>query len=103
MLQVIGMGCLSERERAIEAAAPLAHTMNTLPLENPSASVTASCSGRAPQAYHTHARSAKAAARGETQHRPVAPAHQAVHQGQARAPPVLDESLHQLASQPAAL
>src|SRR5262245_64661822 len=107
MLQVIGMGCFSERQRTIEAAAPLAQTMNTLPLENPSASVTASWSGSAPQAYQTNAvspaemaaalssrkrelhvhqlgigvaRGAETAARGETQHRSVALEHQAMHQ-----------------------
>src|SRR5262245_2421613 len=130
MLQVIGMGCFSERQRTIEAAAPLAQTMKTLPLGKPSASVTASCSGSAPQAYQTNAvspaeiaaalssrkrelhvhelgigvaRGAEAAAGGETQHGAVAFAHQAVHQRQARAACVLDEALHELASQPAAL
>src|SRR5688500_10592626 len=55
MLQVIAIGCRRRRQSAMEATAPLAHTMDTLPLPKPSASLTASCSGSAPHAYHTNA------------------------------------------------
>src|SRR6185295_8050669 len=132
MLQATGIGCLNLSESTIEAAPPVAQTMNTLPAERPSAAESASCSGSAPHAYqmnpvspaetaaalssrmrerelHAHevriaARPcAEAEARGEAKHGAVAAAHQAVQHRQTRAARMIEQPLHELAAHAKAL